>query len=276
MIKADMHVHTNASDGLFAPEEAVKHALSAGLKALAVTDHDTVFNTLKVNTLCKNSGIYGINGIEVSAYFGTVKVHTLGFGFDIENPQFTEFLNSLCSGSVKRAEDVIKKLNSCGVKLTVEEAAAERSTPQIPVHTMHICRAAAKKGYALNPYDFYKRYLIAGKPAFSNICRPTPEQAIEAINCAGGIAVLAHPGRIELNKCDLRALICSLTATGLQGIEAVYSTHTAEETAYFKELAEELNLLVTGGSDTHFYGGNRSIGVPEFFPSTALRQKLRF
>lgn len=276
MIKADMHVHTNASDGLFTPEEVVKFALSAGLKALAVTDHDTVYNTLKVNTLCKNSGIYGINGIEVSAYFGTVKVHTLGFGFDIENPQLNEFLKGLYLGSIKRAEDVIQKLNSCGVKLTIEEAAAERAHQQIPVHTMHICRAASKKGYASNPYDFYKRYLIFGKPAFSNICRPSPEQAIKAINCAGGIAVIAHPGRVELNKCDLRALISSLAAAGLQGIEAVYSTHTAKETAYFKELAEELNLFVTGGSDTHFYGGNRSLGVPEFYPSTALRQKLRF
>lgn len=273
---ADMHVHTQASDGLFTPEEVVKHALSAGLSAIAVTDHDTVKNTAKLNTLCKNAQITPINGIEVSAYEGFTKVHTLGYGYDINSDSFKGFLKELYEGSLKRTEDIISKLNKCGINLSFADAAAERVYADSPIHSMHVARAAVRRGIAANPMAFFKTYLMYGRPAFSNICRPSPERAIEEITAAGGIAVIAHPGRIDLNQTDLRSLIVRLAEAGLAGIEAVYSTHTVIQTAYFKELAEELDLLVTGGSDTHFEGGNRRIGSPVFHPSEKLRQRLNF
>lgn len=275
MSRADMHVHTRASDGLLFPEEAVNIACNSGLKILAVTDHDTTFNTEKVNTLCKNAEIISVNGIEISAYAGNVKVHILGYGFDINNTQFNAFLGELYEGSIKRTEQIISKLNSSGINITFEEAAAERMFDRTPIHVMHISRAAVKKRYAQNPFAFYKRYLMPNAPAFSNICRPSPEQAIEAINTADGLAVIAHPGRVELPKTDLRNLIARLASAGLGGIEAVYSSHTVVETAYFKEIAEEFGLMVTGGSDTHFVGGNRAIGLPVFRPSEELRQRLK-
>lgn len=274
-IRADMHIHTCASDGLLTCEEVVNTARNAGLKMLAVTDHDTTFNTQKLNTFCQNAGIIGVNGIEVSAYDGNLKVHTLGYGFDLNNAQFNSFLGELYEGSIKRAEQIIFKLNTCGINLTFEDAAAERLSDKSPVHVMHIARAAVKKRFAQNPFTFYKQYLAVGAPAFSNICRPSPERAIEAINGAGGLAVIAHPGRIELPKSELYALISRLASAGLGGIEGVYSSHTAKETAYFKEIAEEFGLLTTGGSDTHFLGGNRAIGNPVFYPSDELRQRLK-
>lgn len=270
-----MHIHTLASDGLLSPETVVNSACRAGLNLIAVTDHDTVFNTEKVNTLCQNAGITGICGIEISAYLYDTKIHILGYGFDIYNQKFNDFLNNLYTGSLNRTEYVIKKLNACGVRLSFDEAAAERVSDKTPIHTMHIARAAVKNGYAENPFAFYKHYLAPGAPAFSNICRPTPEQAIDIINSAGGIAVIAHPGRVELNKARLRELIINLASAGLGGIEAVYFTHTAYETAYFKEFAEELGLAVTGGSDTHFFGGNRAIGTPVFYLSERLRHILK-
>ena len=275
MIRADLHIHTRASDGLLSPEEVVNSALGAGLNIISVTDHDTVFNTEKINTVCKNAGIIGVNGVEISAYDGNVKVHTLGYGFDIKNEKFVNFLYDLYSGSLMRTENIIKKLNACGIRLTFSDAAAERISEDTPIHAMHVARAAVKRGYAENAPAFYKRYLMFGAPAFSNICRPTPEQAIDVINSAGGIAVIAHPGRVDLEKSQLRKLIVRLAAAGLGGIEGVYSTHTTQETAYFKELAEELGLFVTGGSDTHFSGGNRAIGLPVFSPSEELRHKLK-
>lgn len=274
-IRADMHIHTRASDGLLTPEEVVKSARSARLKMLAVTDHDTTFNTEKVNTLCQNAGIIGVNGIEVSAYEGNLKVHTLGYGFDLDDGQFNSFLDELYDGSLKRAEQIIYKLNACGINLTFEDAAAERISDKAPVHVMHIARAAVKKRLAQNPFTFYKQYLSVGAPAFSNICRPSPERAVEAINAAGGIAIIAHPGRIELQKSELYNLVSRLVSAGLGGIEGVYSSHTAKETAYFKEIAEEFGLIVTGGSDTHFLGGNRAIGNPVFYSSDELRQALK-
>lgn len=275
MIKADMHIHTRASDGLFSPEEVVAFAKSAGLGALAVTDHDTAFNTEKVNTLCKNSSIKGINGIEVSAYIGNTKVHTLGYGFNLHNVGFIKFLNSLRESSIERTEDILAKLNRCGIYISFEDINAERLSDKTPVHVMHIARAAYKKGYAKSHFGFYGRYLVPGAPACSNICRPSPEDAVKAITAAGGLAVIAHPGRIDIERSELYNLIKRLVAVGLGGIEAVYSTHTAVETAYFKELAEEFGLLVTGGSDTHYSGGSRAIGDPVFQPSKELRHRLQ-
>lgn len=275
-MKADMHVHTVASDGLLSPEEAVNIARNSGLKMLAVTDHDTTFNTEKVNTLCQNAGIIGVNGIEISAYYDNVKVHTLGYGFDLNNAQFTVFLAELYEGSLKRTEQIISKLNACGINLTFEDAAAERTSDKTPIHVMHIARAAVKKRLAQNPFSFYKKYLMPCAPAASNICRPTPERTIEVINAAGGFAVMAHPGRIELQESELYDLIARLVRAGLGGIEAVYSSHTTQETAYYKEIAKEFGILVTGGSDTHYRGGNRAIGSPVFHPSEDLWQRLKF
>lgn len=274
-MRADFHIHTNASDGYFTPAEVVKHALAAKLSVLSVTDHDTVFNTLKVNTLCENCRLKSVAGVEISAYIGDVKIHTLGYGFDPENVGFLRFLETLREGSEIRAAKIIEKLNAAGVKITYQDAAAERDFPQTPLHAMHIARAAVKKGYEKDRYAFYKKYMMFGRPAYSNIYRPSPEQAISEISAAGGIAVIAHPGRIDLPKAELYALIKHLASAGLKGIEAVYATHTVIETAYFKELAEELGLYVTGGSDCHFAGGGRAVGEPEFHPSAELRQRLK-
>lgn len=272
---ADLHIHTNASDGTLTPEEVVKTAAAAGLGLIAVTDHDTVINCGKLNTFAQNFNIKTVTGVEISAYDGGVKVHTLGYGFDLCDDGFANFLRRLATGSETRLCDILDKLGRAGVRLEVEEVLLQRAFKNAPVHAMHICRAAVKRGYAKDPFAFYKDYLAPGKAGFSEICRPTPEEAISFINAAGGIAVLAHPGRIELENGKLYALIERLAAAGLKGIEAVYSAHTACKTARFKEIAENLGLYVTGGSDTHFNGGTKRIGQPEFHPSDKLRQRLK-
>lgn len=275
-LRADMHVHTYFSDGGLSPENAVLLAKRYGVGILAVTDHDTVRGCDEVQKHCKALGVSFIRGIEISAYRGDIKLHTLGYGFDPDPPDLKYFLNSLCQNSIKRAEDVVFKLNKCGINLSVEEAAAERFSADTPIHSMHIARAGAKKGYAPAPFEFYKLYLMTGAPAFSVSFRPSPEQAIEIINAAGGFCSLAHPGRIEMDAKEKIALIKLLKGCGLCGIESVYSTHTACETAYYKELAKELGLLNTGGSDTHYAQGNKRIGTPFFEPCAELLQRLSF
>lgn len=273
---ADMHVHTTASDGLLTPAEVIEAAVSAGLQMVAITDHDTAINCGKLNTYAQNHNIKTVTGVEISAYDRGVKIHTLGYGFDPGNAVFKDFLNTLSKGGEERLKDILKKLERAGVYLSAEEVREQRAFKNAPVHAMHICRAAVLKGYEKSPLGFYAKYLMPGKAAFSEICRPSPESAINAINAAGGIAVLAHPGRIALEKDKLEALIVRLADAGLKGIEAVYSAHTPSETAYFKEIAGSLKLYVTGGSDTHFKGGDKRIGTPEFHPSEELRQRLKF
>ena len=274
MIRADLHVHTYYSDGLMSPAEVVSEAVKNGLNAIAVTDHDCMLAYPELKESCDKSGIKAVSGIEVSAYENGVKIHTLGYNLNGESSDFRQFAKALYDGSLKRTEDVLFKLNKNGVRINFDEVLNERTSPLSPVHAMYIARAGARKGYANTAYSFYSEYLAFGKCAFSYVARPTPEQAVEVIRAAGGFASLAHPARISLSKDELLRLIKKLKDCGLGGIEGVYSTHTAMETAYYKETAKALNLLVTGGSDTHVKGGRKIIGTPQFFIDEALAEKL--
>lgn len=274
MTLADMHIHTYYSDGKQSPADVVEAARAAGLGLICVTDHDTMGASEEVKSFASAEGIAAVDGIEISAYTG-VKVHTLGYGLDKNCAAFKSYYKRAVEGSFERCKDILKKLSSRGITLTEEEVLAERTVEGTPVHSMFICRAAAKKGYAKNAGEFYLSYLVGGKCAYSDIGRPTPLEAVRVISECGGISSLAHPGRISLPEEEKEKLIKTLADNGLRGIEAVYSGHTVRETAYYKEMAQKFNLLVTGGSDTHYPGGSRSIGSPAFSPDDELLDALK-
>lgn len=273
MIRADLHVHTYYSDGMQSPQDVIAAAVKRGLGLVAVTDHDTMLAHAEVARLAKEAGIYAVDGIEISAY-SSVKVHVLGYGLDCDSRRFREYYRSAVEGAEARCRDILSKLKRHGFNLTVEEVTRERKCPQSPIHTMYIARAAARKGYAPSPADFYLSYLSAGKCGYSAVGRISPFDAVRVIHDCGGIASLAHPARIALGADQREALIADLANCGLDGIEAVYSGHTDRETAHFKEIAAKYGLLVTGGSDTHYTEGNRQVGVPGFYPDDALLSAL--
>ncbi|MDE7452970.1 MAG: PHP domain-containing protein [Clostridia bacterium] len=274
-MRADLHVHTYYSDGLISPEEVAAAASAEGLNLVAVTDHDCILAYPELSAACNKKGIKAVQGIEVSAYEGLVKIHTLGYNLDVKNPQFKEFSKRLYDGALIRAEDIVNKLNKNSVFITLDEVLNYRHSPLSPVHAMHVARACAKKGYCNGSAEaFFFNYLAWGKPAFSNLCRPTPEEAVEVITACGGFSSLAHPARISMERGELLSLIKRMASCGLGGIEAVYSAHTEMETAYYKETASNLRLLVTGGSDTHYFGGSRKIGSPEFYADGELAARL--
>ncbi len=276
-MRADLHIHTYYSDGALSPAEVVAEANKNGVELIAVTDHDCMPACKELPALCSAAGINFVNGLEVSAYLGGVKIHTLGYNVNVENPDFKNFLKELRLGSYKRGEDIINKLNSNGVKITLEEVTSRLKSPLSPVHTMHFAFACAAKGYCGgNPFEFFKNYLAWGKCGFSDICRPSPFEAVEIISAAGGVSSLAHPARIDMPQSDLIKLIENMKACGLGGIEAVYTTHTVTETAYYKETAKTFSLEVTGGSDVHRIGGSREIGRPVFRAEGVLAKKLGF
>lgn len=275
MMRADLHIHTFYSDGLQSPADVVKTAKARGVELIAVTDHDNAIGREEVKNCAIAAGICAVNGIEVSAYDGNLKVHTLGYNLDFNSAEYVDFAKQCYQGSVARVEDIIAKLNRGGVKISMDEVLSQRVDKNSPVHTMLISYAAVKRGYSSNPHDFYARYLSYGKIGFSNIGRPSPESAVKMIKSCGGISSIAHPARIAASKDEVLALIRRLKSFGLDGIEAVYSAHTERETQYYKELAEEYNLLVTGGSDTHFKSGGNAIGTPEFYADDALLSALK-
>lgn len=274
MTLADMHIHTYYSDGKQSPADVVDAARAAGLGLISVTDHDCMGASEEVQSLASEAGIKAVDGIEISAYT-CVKVHTLGYGLDKSCTAFRNYYKKAVEGSFERCRDILKKLSSRGITLSEEEVLAERTKGGTPVHSMFICRAAAKKGYARNAGEFYLSYLVGGKCAYSDVGRVSPFEAVRVITECGGIASLAHPGRIFLDEEQKEKLIKTLADNGLRGIEAVYSGHTERETAYYKEIAQKYNLLVTGGSDTHYAGGSRSIGTPTFCPDEELLDALK-
>lgn len=274
MIRADLHIHTYYSDGMQSPEEVINAAKARGLGLIAVTDHDTMNGSDEVKRLASAAGITAVDGLEISAY-SDVKVHILGYGLDKNCDLFKAYYARTMQGAEERCADVLSKLKKHGIRLTVEEVLRERKCPSSPVHSMYIARAGARKGYAKSPGEFYLTYLNMGKCAYSCVGRPTPERALEVIEGCGGVSSLAHPARITLENDKKLALIDTLVNCGLQGIEAVYSGHTDSETAYFKEIAAKYNLLVTGGSDTHYTEGNRQVGVPQFYPDQRLLSALK-
>lgn len=253
----------------------MRAAKARGVGLIAVTDHDNSNGRKEVKELALRAGIISVDGEEISAYDGDIKVHMLAYGMNYADPAYTAFNKRLTEGAEERAFDILKKLAAVGVKLSYGEVIRERKCKKSPVHATYIAVAGARKGYANSPYSFYTKYLNYGAAGFSCICRPTPEETAEVVKRCGGFCSLAHPARISVDKQGLISLIERLVPCGLRGIEAVYSGHTAIETQYYKELAERFGLLVTGGSDTHYAEGNRRVGVPEFYPCGGLLSALK-
>ncbi|MBO5327966.1 MAG: PHP domain-containing protein [Clostridia bacterium] len=274
MMRTDLHIHTYYSDGNSSPAEMVALAKQNGVKLISVTDHDNMNGSKEAKEACLNAGIIAVDGIEISAY-DNAKIHVLGYNVNADCTAFKRYYEDSLKGAEERVLDILKKLSKHGVHLSIYDVERERKCKFSPLHSSYVARAACRKGYGSNPGRFYVDYLNLGRCAYSNLNRPSPKEAVKLICDCGGVAVLAHPGRIDFDSDRKINLIKELKDCGLGGIEAVYSAHTDSETAYYKEIAEKFSLLVTGGSDTHFSEGNRKIGTPEFYPDEKLLTALK-
>lgn len=273
MIRADLHLHSIYSDGAFSPEEVVRRAAEAGVGLCSVTDHDSLEGGEEKRAAAKRYGVLYVNGWEVSSYRGC-KVHVLGYNCEA-GEAYRAFLRRRRTGAVLRAQDSIGKANAYfGLHVTMEEVERLHLKKNAPLHTMHVVRAFSQKlGCELG--KLYAEAFDKGRPAYSDLYRPSPEEALQVIRECGGIAVLAHPGRIDLPAEERLALMNGLAERGLDGIECYHSLHTESETAYFKAYAREKGLLVTGGSDFHADGTVRVAGLPEFYADDELISALR-
>lgn len=271
-LRTDLHTHSVYSDGYYTPLELCRRAKNNGVALLSITDHDTMNGEEEKRAAAEKYGLLYVSGWEISAYAGTSKIHVTGYGC-ARNAAYLKFMRERKELAFERAEDSIKKLRSAGIYITSEEVKARRADSDSPVHTMHIAGAAAAVS-GKTAGEIYEEYLAPGRIAHSTIGRPTPEQAADCIHASGGIACIAHPGRITLDFDEREKIILSLAKYGMDGIEAVYTTHTERETEYFKALAEKLGLFVTGGSDTHAEADIHRIGSPAFYPSERLLERL--
>lgn len=250
----DLHTHSTASDGSFPPAEVVRMAKEAGLKAMALTDHDTTDGLAEALAAGEKLGVEVIPGVEISAQHIDDSMHVLGYFLDLFGGRLEERLGVLKQARKDRNPKIIAKLNALGINITIEQV--ERISGGGQVGRPHIARALLESGYVGSMQQAFDIYLRNGGKAYVAKYRFPPAEALEMIREAKGVPVLAHPFTLGLgNPAALKALLQDLKAHGLAGIEVFYADHTPEQEALYLKLAQELGLLITGGSD--FHGANK-------------------
>lgn len=250
MALIDLHVHSTASDGSFPPAEVVRQAKAGGLTAMALTDHDTVDGLPEAVAAGDRLGLEVIPGVEISAQFPSGTMHILGLFVDYHNGRLDERLAVLKQARLDRNPQIINKLNALGIPITM--ARVEEISGGGQVGRPHIARALQEAGYVTSIQQAFDLYLKKGGKAYAGKFRFPPDQALAMIREAKGIPVLAHPFTLSLGSAfALRNLIIELKGLGLAGLEVFYSEHTPEQEALYLKLAQELGLLITGGSDYH-------------------------
>jgi len=254
-VSIDLHIHTTASDGTFTPAQVVSHAHRLKLKAIAITDHDTVAGSKEALLSGIPPSLEFLTGVEISAtppsfYPGSGSFHLLGYSIRLDDPQLNRTLEKLQQARKNRNPAIINRLNELGISITLDEVRREAGEGQLG--RPHIAQLMVKKRAVASIDEAFDRFLGTGKPAYVDKQRVECFKAIEIILAAGGVPVLAHPGLLDYKTDNqLDELIGELKKAGIQGVEVYYSGHTPDQTRFYAELAKRHDLLMTGGSDFH-------------------------
>ena len=249
---ADLHLHTQFSDGTFTPEELVLHAQKSGLSGIALTDHDTVEGCERAAAACAAVKMDFIPGAELTAEHQDTEVHILGYFLDTHNPVLLDRIAKFQTVRQSRIHEMVAALNRAGIPLKVEAvfALANCRSPGRP----HVARALVKEKLVGSLDEAFERFLKKNRPAWVPKTKMSALESVELIHQAGGLAVMAHPG---LNHND--DIIPDLVAAGMDGIECFHTKHSTAMSQHYLAIAEKHHLLITGGSDCHGYSKNRPL-----------------
>lgn len=252
----DLHSHTNASDGTFSPAELIALAASLRLAGLSITDHDTFAGYEAALPLATDAGLDLLCGIELSSRYylppngAHRNLHLLAY-FPAGRPSesFMGWLKKLQEDRRDRNRRLVAALQSRGIGISLDEVEQlGRSIAGRP----HFARLLVRKGHARHTEEAFRLYLGENAPTFVERESPTTQQAIAIVAEGGGVAVVAHPVRLMISDPGLeRRVLEELKAAGLGGLEVYHSDHSATLQSHYLRLAEELDLLPTGGSDFH-------------------------
>lgn len=250
--KADLHMHTLASDGGYRPAELVQKCAEARLSLIAITDHDTTSGLAEAAEEAALRGLSFVNGIELSTRFNGESIDILGYGIDPANKELQEKLAFHRNKRIQRMEAMIKRCRENG--LEIEAADVTDYVTGDTYSRPHLAKALIEKGYVRDVADAFDRYIGYGRPCYvEKADEMLPAEAIALIHAAGGVAVLAHPVYYDLDS----AVSEWVTLYGLDGIEIYHRDHGPEDIARFEALAERIefehdcSLFRTGGSDFH-------------------------
>ena len=245
----DLHTHTTASDGQYTPSELVTMAKEKNIELLSITDHDTVSGLEEAVEAAHRCNIDFIPGIEISTHMG-VEIHILGFYVDYKNKILVEKCEEYERSRSNRAIRICDYLNGIGIPVVLDEVKEYAGDGSIG--RPHFAQWLQEHDYVQTRKEAFSRYLDTPRfKAATERTKPTPEEAIELIHDAGGIAVMAHPGLLKLGRKNQESLIRTLKAAGMDGLECFYSKHEKKQEEYYLRLAREYGLKISCGSDFH-------------------------
>jgi len=245
----DLHTHSNKSDGSLSPEQLIDYAKSKNLYAIALTDHDTVNGLKAAEKHASECGIEFIPGIEISGMWENGDLHILGYFIDPDNEILQLGLEKLKEARNNRNPQIIKKLNELGINITMQDV-INKAGGNI-ISRAHIARALAEKKAVSSYEEAFEKFLEPGKPAYFPKDKMGAENSVNLIKKAGGLVVLAHPFSLNRTEEELTNIIKNFKEIGFDGIEAMHSYHTDEQSDFLIKLSNKLDMFYTGGSDFH-------------------------
>lgn len=243
----DLHTHSTFSDGTFTPLQLVKYAEEKGLKAFALTDHDTTEGIKEAKSIETNVEV--ISGVEISTRYDKKEIHIAGLYINENDADLNKQLKYYREKRVTRNFEILEKLNSLGVDITIDDV-KESCTGDV-ISRAHIAKALVSKGFVGSYTEAFDRYLGDNKCAYVPRETLNYEESMELITKAGGVPVLAHPLLYKMSDTNLENMMVKLRQKGLKAVEVYYSTHSNSDTQHVMAMANRVGLIYSGGSDFH-------------------------
>ena len=268
MLNADLHCHSTVSDGTLSPEALAARASAQGVELWALTDHDEISGLQRARAAAAEHGLATLTGVEISVTFAGATVHIVGLGFQADDPELVQGLARTRGGRSERARDMSAELARVGIEGAFEGALKYVGNPDLVSRT-HFARYIVERGICSDTNEVFRHYLAEGKPGYVPHRWASLGDAVQWIVGAGGIAVIAHPGRYPFSPTEEFALFSEFKRHGGQGVEVVTGSHTVAEYEEYAGMALEFDLLASRGSDFHAPGESRTdLGALPWLPGT--------
>ncbi|MEE9448352.1 MAG: PHP domain-containing protein [Arenicellales bacterium] len=245
----DLHTHSTASDGTLSPTELVQHAASAGIRHLALTDHDSVSGINEAQAAADQLGIQLIHGLELSVTWSKRTLHIVALNVDIHNVKLNAALTEVLTARQSRAQFMAERLAQHGIEGALE--GAQRHAKSTLIGRLHFAKFLVETGHAKDIRQVFKRFLVQGKPGYVSGQWMPLEEGVELIHQAGGIAIIAHPARYKLSRTKLRGLFSEFKALGGNAIEVISGSQSKDENHAMALHALDFDLPASQGSDFH-------------------------
>jgi predicted metal-dependent phosphoesterase TrpH len=257
MLNVDLHCHSTVSDGLLTPADIARRAHKNGVDVWALTDHDEIGGISVARATANELGMRYVTGVEISVTWGSKTIHIVGLQIDETNAQLIKGLHDTRHGRKKRAMQISDMLAEVGIPNAYQGALHFVGNPDLISRT-HFARYMVESGACKDIQDVFSNYLVEGKPGYVEHRWAKLKDCLKWIHEAGGVAVVAHPGRYDLSPLQMSAFLDEFKQLGGRGIEVVTGSHTPDQFVEYAQVAQRYGFLASRGSDFHGPGESKT------------------